>query len=174
MIAQVRRKSKRFAQKTGAKFSVSAKGRPVRLQKGGAQDGRLGRRQAERLFEEGCQQGRVDVQFLGGGQPEVEADAVPLRPAVEARGVLLQVELPGRALLALLFGRGGGQRVVGLQFLPGRRRVADGIAGKGDEHLAILANIAIALDEYSDEQMEEFFNTTDKEALYTLFTKSND
>ena len=49
-----------------------------------------------------------------------------------------------------------------------------GIAGKGDEHLAILANIAIALDEYTDEQLEELFVTKDKEALYNLFTKSND
>ena len=62
----------------------------------------------------------------------------------------------------------------GVDFGTGTAHLVIGIAGKGDEHLAILANIAIALDEYSDEQMEEFFNTTDKEALYTLFTKSND
>lgn len=62
----------------------------------------------------------------------------------------------------------------GVDFGTGKAHLVIGIAGKGDEHLAILANIAIALDEYTDEQMEEFFNTKDTEALYTLFTKSND
>ena len=64
--------------------------------------------------------------------------------------------------------------IVVLQFPQGTAHLVIGIAGKGDEHLAILANIAIALDEYSDKQMEEFFKTTDKEALYELFTKTNE
>lgn len=62
----------------------------------------------------------------------------------------------------------------GVDFGTGKAHLVIGIAGKGDEHLAILANIAIALDEYTDEQMEEFFKTTDREALYNLFTKTND
>lgn len=62
----------------------------------------------------------------------------------------------------------------GIDFGTGKAKLVVGIAGKGDEHLAILANIAIALDEYTDEQLEKLFITKDKEALYNLFTKSND
>lgn len=62
----------------------------------------------------------------------------------------------------------------GVDFGTGKAKLVVGIAGKGDEHLAILANIAIALDEYTDEQLEELFVTKDKELLYNLFTKSND
>ena len=62
----------------------------------------------------------------------------------------------------------------GVDFGAGKAKLVVGIAGKGDEHLAILANIAIALDEYTDEQLEELFATKDKELLYNLFTKSND
>ena len=62
----------------------------------------------------------------------------------------------------------------GIDFGTGKAKLVVGIAGKGDEHLAILANIAIALDEYTDEQLEELFVTQDKELLYNLFTKSND
>lgn len=62
----------------------------------------------------------------------------------------------------------------GVDFGTGKAKLVVGIAGKGDEHLAILANIAIALDEYTDEQLEELFATKDKELLYNLFTKSND
>lgn len=62
----------------------------------------------------------------------------------------------------------------GVDFGTGIAHLVIGIAGKGDEHLAILANIAIALDEYTDEQMAEFFGTTDKKVLYKLFTETND
>lgn len=62
----------------------------------------------------------------------------------------------------------------GVEFETGVAKLVVGIAGKGDEHLAILANIAIALDEYTDEQLEDLFATKDKELLYNLFTKSND
>lgn len=62
----------------------------------------------------------------------------------------------------------------GVDFGAGKAKLVVGIAGKGDEHLAILANIAIALDEYTDEQLEELFVTQDKKLLYNLFTKSND
>lgn len=62
----------------------------------------------------------------------------------------------------------------GVDFGTGIAHLVIGIAGKGDEHLAILANIAIALDEYTDEQMAEFFGATDKKVLYKLFTETND
>ena len=62
----------------------------------------------------------------------------------------------------------------GVDFGNGTAYLVIGIAGKDDEHLAILANIAIALDEYTDEQMVEFFCTMDKKVLYTLFTEKND
>ena len=44
MIAQVRAKSKRFAQKRSGKFVPSAERAPVRLAQGGAQDGGAVRR----------------------------------------------------------------------------------------------------------------------------------
>ncbi len=62
----------------------------------------------------------------------------------------------------------------GVEFETGKAHLVVGIAGKGDEHLAILANIAVAIGEYSEEQMAELFTTKDKEMLYTLFTKNND
>lgn len=62
----------------------------------------------------------------------------------------------------------------GVDFGTGKAKLVVGIAGKGDEHLAILANIAVALDEYTDEQLDKLFATNDKEALYDLFTKTNE
>lgn len=62
----------------------------------------------------------------------------------------------------------------GVDFGTGKAKLVVGIAGKGDEHLAILANIAVALDEYTDEQLDKLFATKDKEALYNLFTKTNE
>lgn len=62
----------------------------------------------------------------------------------------------------------------GVDFGTDKAHLVIGIAGKGDEHLAILANIAIALDEYSDEQLADVFATDDKEVLYKMFTKKND
>lgn len=62
----------------------------------------------------------------------------------------------------------------GIDFGTGKAKLIIGIAGKGDEHLSILANIAVALTEYSEEDMQKFFTTNDKEALYDLFTKSHE
>lgn len=62
----------------------------------------------------------------------------------------------------------------GVDFGTEKAHLVIGIAGKGDEHLAILANIAIALDEYTDDQLKEIFATKDKELLYKMFTKKND
>ena len=47
-----------------------------------------------------------------------------------------------------------------------------GIAGKDNDHLAILANIATTLDECSDAKLQEFYNTKDVNLLYDIFTKS--
>lgn len=47
-----------------------------------------------------------------------------------------------------------------------------GIAGKDNQHLSILANIATALGEYTD-KVQELYATKDKEAIYTLFTQAN-
>lgn len=55
----------------------------------------------------------------------------------------------------------------GVEFGTGKAKLVVGIAGKGDEHLAILANIAIALDEYTDEQLEELFVTKIKKLYIT-------
>lgn len=46
-----------------------------------------------------------------------------------------------------------------------------GIAGKNDDHLAILANIAGTMDEYSDEQLNDLYKTTDKKALHKVFVQ---
>lgn len=62
----------------------------------------------------------------------------------------------------------------GVDFGEGKAKLVIGIAGKGDSHLAILANIAVALSEYSEAEMEEFFKTTDKEAIFNLFTKTHE
>src|SRR5699024_1129708 len=131
MIAQLRAESKRFAQKGSKKFVLSAEGGPVGLQQRGAQDGGLRRGRPKPLFEEGGQQRGVQVQLLGGGQADVKTDAVPFRPAVQGGDVCFQVQLFG-ALFALCRHRGGVQGVVARQAAGGRRRVADGIAGKSD------------------------------------------
>ncbi len=44
-----------------------------------------------------------------------------------------------------------------------------GIAGKDNQHLAILANIATAIDEKGD-QIKAFYTTKDVDAVYNLFT----
>lgn len=48
-----------------------------------------------------------------------------------------------------------------------------GIAGKDNDHLAILANIASAIDEYDDEAIQNLYKTKDKEVLYNLFMHTN-
>jgi PTS system mannitol-specific IIC component len=48
-----------------------------------------------------------------------------------------------------------------------------GIAGKDNEHLAILANIATALDEY-ESKVKELYTTKDKDLIYKLFTNTNE
>ncbi|WP_282155487.1 PTS sugar transporter subunit IIA [Cytobacillus gottheilii] len=50
-------------------------------------------------------------------------------------------------------------------------RLVIGIAGKGEEHLAILSNIAIALSE--EEEVEKVLNFTSREELYAYFNEIN-
>ena len=48
-----------------------------------------------------------------------------------------------------------------------------GIAGVGNDHLAILANIATMVGDYTDEQLAELFKTKSVEQLYEVFTKAD-
>lgn len=60
----------------------------------------------------------------------------------------------------------------GVQFADGNiAHILVGIAGKDNDHLAILANIAMTMDECSDEQLENLYKTTDPKVLYEMFTK---
>ena len=46
-----------------------------------------------------------------------------------------------------------------------------GIAGKDNDHLAILANIAMTMDECTDEELSNLYTTKDPKVLYDIFTK---
>ena len=46
-----------------------------------------------------------------------------------------------------------------------------GIAGKDNDHLAILANIAMTMDECSEEELQKLYTTKDPKVLYNIFTK---
>ena len=59
----------------------------------------------------------------------------------------------------------------GVMFGGEKAHLVIGIAGAGEDHLAILANIATMVGEYSDEDMEKLFTTTSAEELYEVFTK---
>ena len=47
-----------------------------------------------------------------------------------------------------------------------------GIAGKDNDHLAILANIATTMDECDDAELQKLYTTTDSGVLYDMFTKA--
>ena len=60
----------------------------------------------------------------------------------------------------------------GVQFADGNvAHLIVGIAGKDNDHLAILANIAMTMDECSDEQLDNLYKTKDPKVLYDMFTK---
>ena len=59
----------------------------------------------------------------------------------------------------------------GIQFGDDKAHLIIGIAGRGNDHLAILANLATTMDEYSDEQLHELYTTKDPDVLYKVFTK---
>ena len=46
-----------------------------------------------------------------------------------------------------------------------------GIAGKGDDHLAIIANLATITMEYSEEDLKKAYTTKDPQVLFDMFTK---
>jgi PTS system mannitol-specific IIC component len=46
-----------------------------------------------------------------------------------------------------------------------------GIAGKGDDHLAIIANLATITMEYSEEDLKKAYTTNDPQVLFDMFTK---
>ena len=59
----------------------------------------------------------------------------------------------------------------GVKFGEGTAHFVVGIAGKDNDHLAILANIASTMEECSDERLEELYKTGDLQAVYDMFTK---
>ncbi|MBR1395968.1 MAG: PTS mannitol transporter subunit IICBA, partial [Selenomonadaceae bacterium] len=59
----------------------------------------------------------------------------------------------------------------GVQFGDNVAHLIVGIAGKDNDHLAILANIAMTMDECSDEELNKLYTTTDPKVLYDMFTK---
>ena len=46
-----------------------------------------------------------------------------------------------------------------------------GIAGKGDDHLVIIQNLATITMDYSDEDLEKAYKTKDPQVLFDMFTK---
>ena len=46
-----------------------------------------------------------------------------------------------------------------------------GIAGKGDDHLAIIANLATITMEYSEADLQKAYTTKDPKVLFDMFTK---
>ena len=61
----------------------------------------------------------------------------------------------------------------GVKFGDETAHLVIGIAGVGNDHLAILANIATMVGDYTDEQLEELFKTESVEQLYEVFTKAD-
>lgn len=57
----------------------------------------------------------------------------------------------------------------GIKFGDDTAYIIVGIAGKGDDHLAILANIATTMDECTDEELKEIYTTKDTNVLYQRF-----
>ena len=60
----------------------------------------------------------------------------------------------------------------GVKFGDETAHLVIGIAGVGNDHLAILANIATMVGDYTDEQLEELFKTKSADELYEVFTKA--
>ena len=61
----------------------------------------------------------------------------------------------------------------GVKFGDETAHLVIGIAGVGNDHLAILANIATMVGDYTDEQLAELFKTKSVEQLYEVFTKAD-
>ena len=65
------------------------------------------------------------------------------------------------------------QYPAGVKFGDETAHLVIGIAGVGNDHLAILANIATMVGDYTDEQLEGLFKTKSAEELYKVFTKAD-
>ncbi|MBQ5502404.1 MAG: PTS sugar transporter subunit IIA, partial [Selenomonas sp.] len=61
----------------------------------------------------------------------------------------------------------------GIKFGNDTAHILVGIAGKDNDHLSILANIAATMDECSDEELEKLYNTKDANVLYERFALAN-
>ena len=61
----------------------------------------------------------------------------------------------------------------GVKFGDETAHLVIGIAGVGNDHLAILANIATMVGDYTDEQLAELFKTKSADELYEVFTKAD-
>ena len=60
----------------------------------------------------------------------------------------------------------------GVEFADGNiAHLIVGIAGKGDDHLVIIQNLATITIDYSDEDLEKAYNTKDPQVLFDMFTK---
>jgi PTS system mannitol-specific IIC component len=61
----------------------------------------------------------------------------------------------------------------GIKFGNDTAHILVGIAGKDNDHLSILANIAATMDECSDEELQKLYNTKDANVLYERFALAN-
>ena len=61
----------------------------------------------------------------------------------------------------------------GVQFGKDTAHLVVGIAGKDNDHLSILANIAATMDECSEAELEKLYNTKDPKVLYERFAAAN-
>ncbi len=60
----------------------------------------------------------------------------------------------------------------GVEFADGNiAHLIVGIAGKGDDHLVIIQNLATITIDYSDEDLEKAYTTKDPQVLFDMFTK---
>lgn len=59
----------------------------------------------------------------------------------------------------------------GVQFGDEKAHLIVGIAGKGDDHLVIIQNLATITIDYTDEDLEKAYTTNDPQVLFDMFTK---
>ena len=59
----------------------------------------------------------------------------------------------------------------GVQFGEEKAHLIVGIAGKGDDHLMIIQNLATITMDYSDEDLQKAYTTKDPQVLFDMFTK---
>ena len=60
----------------------------------------------------------------------------------------------------------------GVEFADGNiAKLIVGIAGRGEDHLVIIQNLATITIDYSDEDLEKVYTTKDPQVLFDMFTK---